>query len=96
MGAKVNKKPTEDVMPFVKVGKATANLVACGEQVQIDGKGCFVQPAIFDDVSHDDPLHGTKFLIQFCRLSPLMPKTTPFAWPMTVFMALRRRSGPMT
>lgn len=96
MGAMVNKKQTEDVMQFVKAGKATANLVTCGEQVQIDGKGCFVQPAIFDDVSHDDPLHGTKFFFQFCRLSPLMPKTTPFAWPMTVSMASRRLSGRMT
>ena len=43
-------------MRFVEDGKKTANLVAGGEQVQIDGKGCFVQPTIFDDVRHDDPL----------------------------------------
>ena len=24
--------------------------------MQVDGKGCFVQPTIFDDVRHDDPL----------------------------------------
>jgi gamma-glutamyl-gamma-aminobutyraldehyde dehydrogenase len=56
MGAIVDRKQTDKVMQFVEVGKQTANLVAGGEQVQIDGKGCFVQPTIFDDVSHDDAL----------------------------------------
>ncbi|MFT7107705.1 MAG: gamma-glutamyl-gamma-aminobutyraldehyde dehydrogenase, partial [Yoonia sp.] len=56
MGAIVDRKQTEGVMKFVEAGKQTANLVAGGEQVQIDGKGCFVQPTIFDDVSHDDAL----------------------------------------
>jgi gamma-glutamyl-gamma-aminobutyraldehyde dehydrogenase len=56
MGAMVNKTQTDGVMRFVEAGKATANLVTGGEQVQIDGKGCFVQPTVFDDVSHDDPL----------------------------------------
>lgn len=56
MGAVVNKKQTDSIMQFVEAGKKTANLVAGGQQVQINGKGCFVQPTIFDDVSHDDAL----------------------------------------
>ena len=27
-----------------------------GERTKINGKGCFVQPTIFDDVNHDDAL----------------------------------------
>lgn len=56
MGAIVDKKQTDGIMRFVEAGKKTANLVAGGEQVQINGKGCFVQPTIFDDVNHDDAL----------------------------------------
>ena len=56
MGAIVDEKQTEGIMRFVEAGKGTANLVAGGERVTVDGKGCFVQPTIFDDVSHDNPL----------------------------------------
>ncbi|OBY25713.1 aldehyde dehydrogenase [Leisingera sp. JC1] len=56
MGAIVDEKQTEGIMRFVEAGKATANLVAGGERVTVGGKGCFVQPTIFDDVSHGNPL----------------------------------------
>jgi gamma-glutamyl-gamma-aminobutyraldehyde dehydrogenase len=56
MGAIVDRKQTDGVMKFVEAGKQSANLVTGGAQVQVDGKGCFVQPTIFDDVQHDDPL----------------------------------------
>ena len=56
MGAIVDEKQTEGIMRFVEGGKKTANLVAGGERAYVDGKGCFVAPTIFDDVSHDDPL----------------------------------------
>ncbi|MFW8595233.1 aldehyde dehydrogenase [Cribrihabitans neustonicus] len=56
MGAIVDEKQTEGIMRFVEAGKQSANLVAGGERVTVDGKGCFVQPTIFDDVRHDDPL----------------------------------------
>lgn len=56
MGAIVDEKQTQGIMQFVEAGKASANLVAGGERVTVDGKGCFVQPTIFDDVSHDNPL----------------------------------------
>ncbi|MFY0310629.1 aldehyde dehydrogenase [Leisingera sp. D0M16] len=56
MGAIVDEKQTEGIMRFVEAGKASANLVAGGARVTVDGKGCFVQPTIFDDVSHDNPL----------------------------------------
>lgn len=56
MGAIVDEKQTHGIMRFVEAGKASANLVAGGERITVDGKGCFVQPTIFDDVTHDDPL----------------------------------------
>ncbi len=56
MGAIVDEKQTMGIMRFVEAGKSSANLVAGGERVTVDGKGCFVQPTIFDDVSHDNPL----------------------------------------
>ncbi len=56
MGAIVDAKQTEGIMRFVEAGKQSARLVEGGKQVSIDGKGCFVQPTIFDEVSHDDPL----------------------------------------
>lgn len=56
MGAIVDKAQTEGIMRFVEEGKKTANLVTGGQQVTINGKGAFVQPTIFDDVRHDDPL----------------------------------------
>nr|WP_122077051.1 aldehyde dehydrogenase [Pseudophaeobacter sp. EL27] len=56
MGAIVDEKQTAGIMRFVESGKSTANLVAGGEQVTVNGKGCFVQPTIFDDVKHGDPL----------------------------------------
>ena len=56
MGAIVDEKQTQGIMRFVEDGKKSANLVAGGERVHVDGKGCFVQPTIFDDVSHDNPL----------------------------------------
>jgi gamma-glutamyl-gamma-aminobutyraldehyde dehydrogenase len=56
MGAIVDEKQTQGIMRFVEEGKQSANLVAGGERVHVDGKGCFVQPTIFDDVAHDNPL----------------------------------------
>ena len=56
MGAIVDEKQTQGIMRFVDEGRKTANLVAGGDRVFIDGKGCFVQPTIFDDVRQDDPL----------------------------------------
>ncbi|GAB5434886.1 aldehyde dehydrogenase [Falsiruegeria mediterranea] len=56
MGAIVDEKQTQGIMRFVEEGKKSANLVTGGERVTVDGKGCFVQPTIFDDVAHDNPL----------------------------------------
>ena len=56
MGAIVDEKQTQGIMRFVEAGKQSANLVAGGERVHVDGKGCFVQPTIFADVEHDNPL----------------------------------------
>ncbi|MCV6594097.1 MAG: aldehyde dehydrogenase [Silicimonas sp.] len=56
MGAIVDETQTQGIMRFVEDGKQTANLVTGGERVNVDGKGCFVQPTIFDDVTQDNPL----------------------------------------
>lgn len=56
MGAIVDEKQTQGIMGFVEAGKQTADLVTGGARVQVNGRGCFVQPTIFSDVSHDDAL----------------------------------------
>ena len=56
MGAIVDEKQVQGIMRFVEGGKETANLVAGGKRTYVDGKGCFVEPTIFDDVRHEDPL----------------------------------------
>jgi len=56
MGAIVDEKQTQGIMRFVQEGKASANLVTGGDRVTVNGKGCFIQPTIFDDVSNDNPL----------------------------------------
>ena len=56
MGAMVDASHTANVMRFVEAGRKTARLVIGGEQVTVNGRGSFVQPTIFDDVSPADPL----------------------------------------
>ena len=56
MGAIVDEKQTEGIMRHIEAGKASANLVAGGARVTVNGKGCFVQPTVFDDVEHSNPL----------------------------------------
>lgn len=56
MGAIVDARQTEGIMAAVEAGKKTATLVTGGARAYVDGKGCFVQPTVFDDVDHNDPL----------------------------------------
>ncbi|MBS0563858.1 MAG: aldehyde dehydrogenase family protein, partial [Proteobacteria bacterium] len=56
MGAIVDEKQTQGIMRFIEGGRRTANLVTGGERVTVNGRGCFVQPTIFADVVHGDPL----------------------------------------
>lgn len=56
MGAIVDEKQTQSIMGFIEAGKKTAQLVTGGARAHVDGKGCFVQPTIFDEVRHEDPL----------------------------------------
>ncbi|MHA6687155.1 aldehyde dehydrogenase [Mesorhizobium sp. A556] len=56
MGAMVDANHAANVMRFIEAGKKSARLVAGGELVSVDGRGSFVQPTIFDNVSHSDPL----------------------------------------
>ncbi|MEO0781656.1 MAG: aldehyde dehydrogenase [Pseudomonadota bacterium] len=56
MGAIVDEAQTQDIMRFVEEGISSANIVTGGKRVHVDGKGCFVQPTIFDDVTQDNPL----------------------------------------
>ena len=55
MGAIVDETQTRNIMRFIDAGKDSARLVAGGERVTVDGKGCFVEPTIFE-TGHDDPL----------------------------------------
>jgi len=56
MGAIVDKSQTKSIMQFINEGKKCADVVTGGEQVYINGKGSFIQPTIFDDVDHNNPL----------------------------------------
>jgi gamma-glutamyl-gamma-aminobutyraldehyde dehydrogenase len=56
MGAMVDARHAANVMRFIDGGKKSARLVAGGGQVAVDGRGAFVQPTIFDEVSPDDRL----------------------------------------
>ncbi|MEM6615005.1 MAG: aldehyde dehydrogenase [Pseudomonadota bacterium] len=55
MGAIVDETQTAGIMEFVDGGKASATLVTGGNRVTVDGKGCFVEPTIFE-TSQDNPL----------------------------------------
>jgi 4-(gamma-glutamylamino)butanal dehydrogenase len=52
MGALVDEAHTRRVMSFVGEGKETANLVAGGERVLVNGSGCFIEPTVFDRVTN--------------------------------------------
>lgn len=56
MGAMVDARHAANVMRFVEAGKKTARLVAGGDRVTVNGRGSFIQPTIFDNVAHDDPI----------------------------------------
>lgn len=56
MGALVDARHAANVMRFVEAGKKTAQLVTGGDQVTVNGRGSFVQPTIFDNVSPQDTL----------------------------------------
>ncbi len=54
-GALVSEQQMNTVLGYIEKGKAEgAALVAGGEKVQVgNGKGCFVQPTVFDGVKND-------------------------------------------
>ncbi|MEM8886005.1 MAG: aldehyde dehydrogenase family protein [Planctomycetota bacterium] len=54
LGPQANKSQLDSVLSYVEKGKAEgARLVTGGAHVPIDGKGYFIQPAIFDNVTND-------------------------------------------
>jgi gamma-glutamyl-gamma-aminobutyraldehyde dehydrogenase len=53
MGAMVSREQTDRVMEYIDIGKKESELVVGGEQVKIDGKGCFITPTIFNNVTSD-------------------------------------------
>ncbi len=53
-GALVSERQMHTVLDYIEKGKAEgAKLVAGGERVSVGGKGCFVQPTVFDGVRND-------------------------------------------
>lgn len=54
LGAIVSEGQLNTVLRYIESGKKEgAQLVAGGERTQVNGKGCFVQPTIFDQVRPD-------------------------------------------
>lgn len=94
MGAIVDKTQTEGIMKFVQEGKKSATLVTGGEQVAINGKGSFVQPTIFDDVAHDDPLARDEVFGPVLSVIAFDSEQDAVRMAMTVFMDSRHPSGP--
>jgi 4-(gamma-glutamylamino)butanal dehydrogenase len=56
LGALVDEAHTQRVLDHVEDGRRTAALVLGGRRVHVDGRGCFVEPTIFDEVDHDSRL----------------------------------------
>ena len=54
MGAIVNEEQTKRIVSYIEKGKQKADLLIGGEQIKVDGKGCYVQPTIFNNVKADD------------------------------------------
>jgi len=54
LGPQASRSQLETILSYVEKGKAEgARLVTGGAHVPIDGKGYFVSPAVFDDVTND-------------------------------------------
>lgn len=53
MGAIVDAKQASNIQHYIEIGKNTATLVCGGDAPTVDGKGSFIAPTIFDDVTHD-------------------------------------------
>jgi acyl-CoA reductase-like NAD-dependent aldehyde dehydrogenase len=54
LGAIVSKEQMENVLSYIEAGKSESKLVAGGERADIGtGKGYFIKPTIFDDVTPD-------------------------------------------
>jgi gamma-glutamyl-gamma-aminobutyraldehyde dehydrogenase len=56
MGAIVDETQTRRILSYIDGGRRSARLVVGGERTSVGGKGCFVEPTIFADVSAADPL----------------------------------------
>ena len=56
MGAMVTEEQTRNVMDYISHGKNDADLVTGGERVTVDGKGCFIQPTIFNNVDRNSKI----------------------------------------
>ena len=50
-GAIVSKRQHERVMGYIESGKSEAKLVVGGNATQVDGKGYFIEPTVFDDAA---------------------------------------------
>ncbi|PRY25523.1 aldehyde dehydrogenase family protein [Aliiruegeria haliotis] len=71
MGAIMDGQQTERSIRFADEGQKSANRVASGKQVTVEGKGLFVQPTNFDDVGHDSPLIGDEVFGPDCATTPI-------------------------
>ena len=54
MGAIVNEEQMKRIVSYIEKGKQNADLIIGGEQIKVDGKGCYVQPTIFNNVNAND------------------------------------------
>lgn len=56
MGPLVDRNQLQRVLRYIDIGKKSAQLVAGGKAAPIDGRGCFVEPTIFDGVDNQSTI----------------------------------------
>jgi gamma-glutamyl-gamma-aminobutyraldehyde dehydrogenase len=56
LGAMVSEDHTRRVMAYVDEARADGRVLVGGSRVKVDGRGCFMQPTVFDDISPDSRL----------------------------------------
>ncbi|MEU9885199.1 aldehyde dehydrogenase [Sphaerisporangium sp. NPDC051011] len=56
MGAMVDREHADRVQAYIDAGRTVARLLHGGDRVQVDGRGSFIEPTIFDRVPADSAL----------------------------------------
>ena len=95
MGAMVSREQTDRVMEYIDIGKKESELVVGGEEVKIDGKGCFVTPTIFNNVASDATIARDEIFGPVLAVVPFDTEDEAVRIANDSVMAWQLRFGPM-